>query len=57
MDAFNYMKYLISFVIGVLVPVSFYQQDLAPGDSRAAVESKLTSQIQEIDYTFCDNRP
>ena len=51
------MKYLISFVIGVLVPVSFYQQDLAPGDSRAAVESKLTSQIQEIDYTFCDNRP
>ena len=51
------MKYLISFVIGVLVTVSFYEQDLAPEVSREAVESKLTSQIQEIDYTFYDNLP
>jgi hypothetical protein len=51
------MKYLISFVIGVLVTVSFYEQDLAPEVSREAVESKLASQIQEIDYTFYDNLP
>ena len=51
------MKYLISFVIGVLVTVSFYEQDLAPEVSREAVESKLVSQIQEIDYTFYDNLP
>ena len=51
------MKYLMIFVLGVLVTVSFYEQDLAPEVSREAVESKLTSQIQEIDYTFYDNLP
>ena len=40
-----------------LLTVSFYEQDVAPEVSREAVESKPTSQIQEIDHTFYDNPP
>ena len=49
------MKYLIGFVLGVLLTVLAYEPDTATQMPAEQLVDKVTEQVAEIDYTFYDN--
>ena len=49
------MKYLIGFVLGVLLTVLAYEPDTATQVPTEQLVDKVTEQVSEIDYTFYDN--
>ena len=49
------MKYLIGFVLGVLLTVLAYEPDMATQMPTEQLVDKVTEQVAEIDYTFYDN--
>jgi len=49
------MKYLIGFVLGVLLTILAYERDTATQLPTEQLVDKVTEQVAEIDYTFYDN--
>jgi|GEM_PF-4751953 len=49
------MKYLIGFILGVLLTVLAYEPDTATQMLAEQLVDKATEQVAEIDYTFYDN--
>ena len=49
------MKYLIGFVLGVLLTVLAYEPDTATQVPTEQLVDKVTEQVSEIDYTFYDD--
>jgi len=49
------MKYLIGFVLGVLLTILAYEPDTVTQMPTEQLVDKVTAQVAEIDYTFYDN--
>ena len=49
------MKYLIGFIIGIILTTLAYEQETATEVARKVVVDKVSDGVKEIDYTFYEN--